>query len=313
MHQSSLNNDQFLNHPVDSDNRQTLNANEDIVSSTPSLLSFQFPAYAKLLAVISLATLLFSIVTMSSIFASISKAPVYTSTNNMAGVIDPSMTTRTLVASTTTQALYEVNRTDGSHSGFARRFFVTPGDQSLYYDVEFVVSNSSRIPFAGKLTSTTNQYTVVTSPQGERFVLIPSDYNLFQTFMNNPQTSGSVNLNVLYEKQMFTIILSWSETGRLSALPLQVLPSRLGEVMSELYTKMQTAGSLDQAIPKGYKPQVNKLCVVIHCGVSGLLDIAGCIAEVSGPQAVVGWLLCGGQTIMAGCACLNCWGDCNAS
>jgi hypothetical protein len=312
MHQPSLNTDQFLNQPVDNDNRQTLNANEDIVSSTPSL-TFQFPAYAKLLTVISLATLLFSIVTMSGVFASISKSPAYTSTNNIAGVLDPSVTTRTLLASTTTQALYEVNRTEGSHSGFARRFFVTPGDQTLYYDVEFVVSNSSRIPFAGKLTSTTNQYTVVTSPQGERFALIPSDYNLFQSFVSNPQSSGSVNLNVAYEKQMFTIILSWSETGRLSAMPLQVLPTRLGDVMSGLYTKMQSAGSLPQVIAKGYKPQVNTLCAVIHCGVAGILDIAGCIAEVSGPQAVVGWLLCGGQSIMAGCACLNCWGDCNAS
>jgi hypothetical protein len=235
---------------------------------------------------------------------------ISTQTPLLNGYIDTSSKIATLIGSSSNQELYELSNSNSEIIGIRRRFY---NPIHNYYDVDFIKGNIENIPYAGEYIGNLRQYTIIRDFNGNNLVISPDNYMSYINDINNGSNFGpSIHtIKVYYNGIPYTIMAHRDNTGSLSGVALQQIDSNVQSIIQNIINLIKTAEPIQPIVT--YKPMVNKLCVVIHCGIAGIIDIATCIVEVSGPQVAVGWILCGGQSIMSGCSCLECWGDCNAS
>ena len=222
------------------------------------------------------------------------------------GFTDTTQKTSSLVASSSNQHLYELRNPSNSLVGIKRRVYES---ENKFWDVDFITNDINVLPYAGLMSGTSRQYTQITNPRGDILILSPNNYVDYLNTMNRTiMNTNTQSINLIYNGVANSVVINRNSQGGLFGVALQPLNP-------EIKTFLEGFSNLnpEPLRPLNYNTQVNDLCVVMHCGVSGLIDIASCVVEITGSAGTVGWLICAGQSILAGCSCLQCWGYCNDS
>jgi hypothetical protein len=252
------------------------------------------------LAVISI---LISTATLGLTSYIISKSVTSTPTISTYGFVDNSQKSSHLVASSPHQQVYELS-INNNVVGIRRRYL---DNSNNYCDVDFITGDVNIIPFAGELSGSTRQYTMITLSNGDKLTLIP--YNYIQ-YVNNFVNSTTNTMMVIYNGVISTIIVNRNQNGGFNGLSLDNLDPAIETFLKQVNNILNYARA-DPPLTQSSEFMVNPVCVIMKCGISGAIDIATCAVEITGSAGTFGWIICAGQSVLAGCNCLECWGYCN--